>query len=242
MAKKPTEMQAAAPDSDPGTAAGAGAAAPAQPVEAASQDFTKAVNDAVAAYLDANLPDLVAAAMPETPEQEWERAQQSHAEIVAAQTAAATRKAKAAEKAQAKADAAAEEQRAERAASAAKAFAQAEPFVGDVSNIKPGIVRGILIDDGTAYNPDLRFDVRASELEPLTDGSGLLLTKPIELPARAEPFTVQGVSLVTDAGVLRITLNGTRKCGGGKGVLLPARSLLFRPAAAPVALAADAAE
>lgn len=199
------------------------------PVSSGDAEFTQAVEAAVKTYLDANLEDLVKAAMPPTPEQQQAREQESFAERMAKEQAAAARRAKTearnAEKAAAEAAAA----QAKRDADAAKAFTDAMPFVGNVGDLNSKIVREIRIDDGTAYSADHVIPVRFAELEATTDGA-VLLTKPIELPGRGREFTVLGVSLITDAGRLRVPLNGTRKCGGGKSVQFPARSLLFRPA------------
>lgn len=191
----------------------------------------EAVQAEVKAYLDANLEDLVKAAMPPTPEQQAEAARETAAEREAKGRAAAARKAKAAAREAEKTAAAAAAEQAKRDAAAAKAFADAVPFIGSVADIGPKIVRGLRIDNGEAYSADHEIAVRASELEPTSDG-GLLLTRAIELPGRGREFTVKAVSLVTDAGTLRTVLNGTRKCGGGTAVAFPARSLVFRPARA----------
>ncbi len=182
----------------------------------------------VKAYLDANLPELVKAALPPTPEQQAKVERETLEERMAKDRAAADRKARSEQRAADKAAAEAAAKQAERDAAAAKAFAEATPFVGSVADLSDKIVRGIRIDNGTAYSADHQIDVRFSELERQNDG-GLLLTKAIELPARGREFVVQGVSLITDAGRLRIALNGKRKCGGGLSVAFPAKSLVFYP-------------
>lgn len=183
----------------------------------------------VKAYLDANLEELVKAAMPETPEQQAERERVSEDESIEAQRKKAAARNKREAKARDAAAAAAAADQAKRDEAAAKSFAEAEPFTGPVADLTAKTVRGILIDDGKAHSADHKVDIRFSELEPTQDG-GLLLTKAVELSARSREFSVKGVSLVTDAGVLRIALNGNRKCGGGKAISFPAKSLLFRPA------------
>jgi multidrug efflux pump subunit AcrA (membrane-fusion protein) len=209
---------------------------PTTPVSSGDDDFTKAVEASVKAYLDANLEDLVKAAMPPSPEQQAQAERESFAQRMAKDREAAERRAKReAREAKKAADLAAAEQ-AKRDAAAAKAFEDAVPFVGSTADITAKIVREIRIDDGAAYSADHNIAVHFSDLERGTDG-GLILTKPIELSGRGREFGVQGVSLITDAGRLRIALNGSRKCGGGKAVQFPARSLVFRPARASAAAA-----
>lgn len=187
-----------------------------------------AVEDAVKAYLDEHLETLVAAAMPATPEQQAQRQRESEAEAVRKRTEAAQKKAKREAKAQAKAEAEAAERQAKAEAEAAEAFKGAVPFTGKVADITDKVIRGIAIDNGKRYSTEHAIEVRRGELEETTDGS-LLLTKEIELPARGREFRVEGVSLITDAGRIRVALNGNRKCGGGAAVKFPAKSIVFRP-------------
>lgn len=195
----------------------------------------EAAEDAVKSYLDTNLEDLVKAAMPESPEQQQQRERDSYEETVRKQQQSAKRKATREANARVKAEAAAAAEQAKLDAAAAKEFETAVPFTGDIVDDKGKLafndktIRGLRVDDGKAYSADHAISVRASELE-LTSEGGLLLNKAVDLPARGREFTVKGISLVTDAGVLRVALNGTRKAGGGKAVHLPAKSLLFRPA------------
>lgn len=200
----------------------------AAPASSGDDDFTKAVEACVKTYLDANLEELVKAAMPPSPEQQAQAERASFAERMRKDQEAAQRKAKREAREAAKTAQAAAAEQAKLEAAAAKAFADAVPFVGDVADLTAKIVQSIKIDNGAAYSAEHVIAVRFADLEPTTDGS-LILTKAIELPGRGREFAVQGVSLVTDAGRLRTVLNGSRKCGGGKAVHFPARSLVFRP-------------
>lgn len=194
-------------------------------------DLGPAIEAGVKAYLDANLEELVKAALPPTPEQQAKAERESLEKRIAKDRAANERRVKREQReAERRAQQAAADQ-AERDAAAAKAFNDAVPFVGSIADLSDKIVRHILIDNGAAYSADHRIPVRFAELLPQSDG-GLLLNKPIDLPGRGREFIVRGVSLVTDAGTLRIALNGTRKCGGGSAVQFPAKSLVFRPARA----------
>lgn len=196
------------------------------------EGFTAAVEATVRAYLDAHLPDLVAAAMPPSPEQQAQKARDSYEETVRKQAAAAARKAKREQAAREKAEAEAAREQAKRDAAAAAEFEGAVPFIGNVTDITAAILRDIRIDDGKAYSADVRIPVRMGDLEATSEGA-LLLTKPIELAGRGREFVVRGVSLITDAGVLRTALNGTRKVGNGNGLQFPAKSMVFRPGRPP---------
>lgn len=189
-----------------------------------------AIEAGVKAYLDANLEELVKAAMPPTPEQQAQRERESFEETVRREQAAAARRAKReAAEAEKLATAAADAQ-AKRDAEAAKAFEAATAFVGSIADLNAKIVREIRIDDGMAYSAELRFPVEFGEFEATNDG-GLLLTKAIDLPRGGREFAVRGVSLITDAGVLRIETLGSRASGNGKAVHFPPKSLVFYPAA-----------
>lgn len=189
-----------------------------------------AIEQGVKAYLDANLEELVKAAMPPTPEQQAQRERESFEETVRREQAAAARRAKReAAEAEKLATAAADAQ-AKRDAEAAKAFEAATAFVGTIADLNAKIVREIRIDDGMAYSAELRFPVEFGEFEATNDG-GLLLTKAIDLPRGGREFAVRGVSLITDAGVLRIETLGSRASGNGKAVHFPPKSLVFYPAA-----------
>lgn len=218
---------AAAADSAASAGGDVTAANPA-PAPAIPADIPALIEAGVKAYLDANLEELVKAAMPPTPEQQKQAERETLEQRMAKDRAAAERKAKREQREAEKVAAEAASKQAERDAAAAKAFAEATPFVGSSADITDKIVRGIRIDNGTAYSADHLIEVRFSELERQSDG-GLLLTKAIELPSRGREFAVQGVSLITDAGRLRIALNGSRKAGGGFAVQFPARSLIFYP-------------
>lgn len=194
----------------------------------------EAIADLVDDHLKAKLPEMVEAAMPETPAQKAQRERESFEETVEKQRASAARRARSDAKKADKAAREAAEVQAKRDADAEKAFESAQPFIGDVSDITDKIVRGIAVDNGRAYSADHRIDVRYSQLESNGTG-GLVLTKAIELPARGREFAVKGISLITDAGVLRTELNGQRKCGGGRAISFPAGSLVFRPGRPPAA-------
>tara|TARA_R100001129_G_scaffold136664_3_gene98057 strand:+ start:841 stop:1641 length:801 start_codon:yes stop_codon:yes gene_type:complete len=245
------------------------AAAKGEPDHKHEPSFAEAVQAEVKAYLDANLEELVKAAMPreidvgtlvigadadlpadlverfkalipETPAQVAERQRLTQEEAIEKGRSRAARTAKRQAREQEKAAKAAAEERAELEEKAAKAFAETPPFIGDVRDITGKIIRAVVVDNGQAYSPDHRIEVRESELEPTADG-GLLLTKAIELPAKSREFAVVGVSLMTDAGALRTVLNGRRKCGGGHSISFPARTLVFRPAPPKAVAEADAA-
>lgn len=188
----------------------------------------EALQAAINAHLDANLAELVKAAMPPTPEQQAKAERETLEQGLAKARAAAERKAKAERRTAEKAAAEAAAEIAKRDAAAKAEFEAAVPFIGLVDDIKPNILRAILIDDGTAYSADHIITVRGGDLERTTDG-GLMLTRTIELPAKGREFGVAGISLITDAGRMRIAINGTRKAGGGLAVQFPARSLIFRP-------------
>lgn len=194
-------------------------------------DLGPAIEAGVKAYLDANLEELVKAAMPPTPEQQAQQARESFEETVRREQAAAARRAKReAAEAEKLANAAAEAQ-AKRDADAAKAFADRTAFVGTIADLSAKIVREIRIDDGQAYSAELRFPVEFGEFEATNDG-GLLFTKAIDLPGAGREFAVRGVSLITDAGALRIETLGSRSSGNGRAVHFPPKSLVFYPATA----------
>lgn len=209
----------------------------AEDVQVAASDpnpsFNEAVDARVKAYLDDNLEDLVKAAMPETPEQAAQREKDSAEERIRKNQAAAKRKAAREAKARDKAQAEAAAKQAQLDAEAKQAFEDAVPFVGKSSDVTEKTLRGIFVDNGEAYSADIVLPVRRGELIEVSDG-GLALDKEIRLPARGREFSVKGISLITDGGALRIEINGARKCGAGKEVLFPARSLIFRPHPAPV--------
>lgn len=207
----------------------AGKAANANTSEQGDMSFDEMVRLEVKAYLDEHLEELVQAAMPLSPAEQAALDRENAEEAAKKRAAAAKRKATKQAKDAEKAAAEAAEKRAKLDAEAAKAFEDAVPFTGKVSDIKPTIIRGIKIDNGRAYSADHHIDVDLAHFDPFGHNS-LLLTKEISLPGKGREFVVKGVSLVTDAGVLRTELNGTRKCGGGNAVSFPAKSLVFTPA------------
>lgn len=214
-----------------------------------SDDFPATIKPAIDDYLDANLSELVEAAMPETPEKaaarRAEEAERARAEDERAdQKVAKQREREAAKLAEERAalKATARHQRAALTAvptiadPAAPTDAETAALAAHRSPIDlPTVKRGsLLLDDGTQLSIDFSRAVAPSELQPM-DGNSLLLKAPaISIGAgMPEAFAIEAVMLVLECEqghrVLHCPMQSRLLVGGGATAELGADSLLFRP-------------
>lgn len=213
----------------------AGAADPA-PYD--TPEFSAAVNAAVAAYLDENLAELVAAALPETPEQKAKREADDRAEK--ARIAEEARQAELAEKQRV-----AEEEAADAAKARAKAKKAAQKaFDADAKNngkrgdgpvdytefFKDAEEKwAIFADDGATYCPDFVRPVAIEREANVQKDRGVTITVPVQVSGDFERFNFQRLTLKNDNGtVLRCELVSPFWAGEGRKADFPANSLLFR--------------
>jgi hypothetical protein len=189
----------------------------------------------VAAYLDEHLPELVEAAMPETPDKAAKRQAADAAEAVVKRERADRKAAREQEKS---AEAAAADRAklvvASREARASlisgEGSADAEPI--DLATIRGG---KLWLDDGVHFAIDFGRLVGPGQLEQVDGGPALLLRSPaIDIgEAMAERFTIEAVVLLLEGEeghrVLRCALPSPVLVGGGAKAQLGADSLLFRP-------------
>ncbi len=186
----------------------------------------------IAAYLDANLPELVAAAIPEAPE--------VVAQVAADKAAAAAEKREKQAKADAKAAATAEKAAIERRAAQIEAAQEefdaaegADPF-DDLPAAYQALLEGALVvaDNGDTFSVDFREHVDASTDLDLIEGRGILLRTALLLgEGDYPPFTIQAMNLVakaSEAQPLRCELVSSVTVGGGARGGFAANSLLFR--------------
>lgn len=198
-----------------------------------SDDFPATIKPAIDGYLNANLPELVAAAMPETPEK-----------AAARQAKAAARAQDERERADRKAarerEEAAEVERAER--DERKAFSRekrASLVSGEGRNLEPvdlgAVKRGTLfVDDGDHLSIDFAREVSAGELEAGDGNAVLLKAPPITLgEGMPEPFTIVAAVLVlemeTGHRVLKCPMLFPLPVGGGATAQFGENALSFRP-------------
>lgn len=195
----------------------------------------------VADYLDANLPDLVAAAIPPTPEiaadpdtAERERLAKAEADIendFAAVTAKEQARAEKERKAAVKA-------RQEAIEGARALFARAEtmPAFASLNHALSGvIVLRLLVQNGDSYSPDVIEDIDPVDAELLV-GRGVVFKRPLVLGAGLiDEFTINGFDLFAGSdetapkhAPLKCALVSPVTVGGGKTASFAAGSLLFR--------------
>lgn len=198
-----------------------------------SDDFPATIKPAIDGYLNANLPELVAAAMPETPEK-----------AAARQAKAAARAQDERERADRKAarerEEAAEAERAER--DERKAFSREKRgslVSGEGRNLEPvdlgAVKRGTLfVDDGDHLSIDFAREISAGELEAGDGNAVLLKAPPITLgEGMPEPFTIVAAVLVlemeTGHRVLKCPMLFPLPVGGGATAQFGENALSFRP-------------
>jgi hypothetical protein len=216
------------------------------PVEAAASDDMVSKSDIekiVNAYLDANLADLVAAAMPvqADPDVSEEEALAKAAADMEADRAAVAEKAAAKVEKERKA---AIKARQEAVQAADSAFERAEtlPAFTDLATALSENAPGrLLASNGVTYSPDL-FEGIEPEIIELVEGRGVVLKKAMVLGAGLpDEFTIHSFDLyLVGAGdgprnaPLKCPLVSPVTVGGGKNASFAAGSLLFQivPAAA----------
>ena len=209
-------------------------------VAAALTGSTVATIDSVKTYLDENLPDLVAAAMPETPEAKAARERQERADQAAADAEA--REAADAVKAEEVAEATrvAAEERADTVKAAQKAFVADEKLAkkqprDQVDYAKLIDAEGdyvIVADNGDTYCPDWRFAIDASRHLDIQKDRGVSVTVAMDVAELPERFSFARLTLrradVKDSPILRSEIVQPFWVGEGRKADFPANSLLFR--------------
>lgn len=202
-------------------------------------DIEKIVN----AYLDANLADLVAAAMPVQADPdvaEQERLEAAEREIEAKRESEAKKAAAKAEK-ERKALVEARQEAIERAQ---KLFEHGEvmPAFADLDEALTGVTHGRLVaSNGDTYSPDVAETFGLDAIEYVV-GRGIILKQPLVFGVGLDDeFTIHSFDLflVSEDGPpsnapLKCDLVSPVTVGGGKNASFAAGSLLFRiePAAA----------
>lgn len=202
-------------------------------VRVQSDDFPATIKPAIDAYLGIALPELVAAAMPETPEAKAERQAKAAADAQAARQRADRKAQGEREKADSKERALREERKAmtreTRKSLMSGEGRDAEPV--DLSKVKRGTM---MLDDGDHLSIDFTREVHAGQLER-GDGNALLLkAPPIKLgDGMPEGFRAEAVLLVLELEeghrVLRCPMQSPVLIGGGATAQLGEDSLMFRP-------------
>lgn len=203
-------------------------------------EFQAAVQVAVTSYLDANLADLVAAAMPETPEEKAKREAQERADV--ARKAQEEREAENAAKKKAEEDAA---KKAARARKADKTQAKRH-FDGDAELAAAQVLENVdytklidmdaeyvvLADDGDAYCIDFAVTIDPSRHLDVQKDRGVSLKIPVELSNLVEQFSVHRLTLRKAKGdetaILRNEIVQPFWAGNGRAASFAAGSLLFR--------------
>jgi hypothetical protein len=211
-------------------------------------DFAAAILEVVTSYLDKNLPDLVAAAMPETSEAKAERERQERAEASAA--AAAAKAEEIADKAKEEAKAAKQAQRRRRSdkehvaelfnADAENAVLGGQADYANLIDLDAEYV--ILADDGATYCIDFKLDIDPKADMDIHKDRGVSIKIPIEVGNLPERFRFARLTLrKVDGGgeegqifvggegpVLRCEIVQPFWVGEGRKAGFPANSLLFR--------------
>lgn len=197
-----------------------------------SDDFPATIMPAINDYLNANLPELVAAAMPETPEKAAARQAKAAARAQDERERADRKVAREREEAAEAERAAREERKAgarERRASIYSGKGDAEPV--DLAQVKRGT---LALDDGDHLSIDFARDIKAGQLVAVDGNTLLLQSRPIVLgEGMPEGFAVDAVLLVLEMEeghrVLRCPMPAPVLVGGGATAQLGENSLSFRP-------------
>ncbi|MCP3730430.1 hypothetical protein M9978_08310 [Sphingomonas sp. MG17] len=206
----------------------------------ATDDFAGQLVVPISEYLDKQLPELVAAAMPDTPEKAAARRVE---EAQAAQDRQQRADRRAAREREREAEKVAEERAGRKAEARDRRTAlttlpedETELALYRVAVDLATVARGsLLLDDGTVLSIDFARDVAASELRPVEGSNGLLLkAAAIDIgQGMPEPFRIEAALLVLECGeghrVLRCPMQSPLTVGGGAVAQLGAESLLFRP-------------
>lgn len=200
-----------------------------------SDDFPATIKPAIDDYLDANLPELVAAAMPETPEvvaaREAKAAAKAQGERERADQRAARERAEAEAAERAEREGRKADKREQRASLIA---AKPDPAPVDLTMVKRGT---LFIDDGDHLSIDFAREVLPGELEATGgEGSNAILLKAPAITLGAdmpEPFRVEAAILVLEMEqghrVLACPMLSPLSVGGGATAQLGENSLSFRP-------------
>ena len=202
----------------------------------ASDDFVLGLKSLVDSHMDANLPELVAAAVPAAP-----AAPDAAPVVVETPIEKSTRAQNAAEKAAVRHAQEIADQRARAKVEARDNFvalsgtAPTEPEPIDLTTLSGA---GLALDDGTSFSIDFALSIGADALSLDDSGAVRLRHGPIEIgDGIDESFPVKGVVLVMrgEEGVraVRCEMPSVLMVGGGQRAQLSADSLIFRLPRAP---------